>query len=71
MISPVFLLGKCGLPVINSDYRLSPSLFCSPSIKVIVLHKDSMDASVDGREVVDERSLFINRTGEMVVVLHG
>lgn len=62
------------LPVRNSDYRQSPSLFCGwccPSIKVIVLHKDSMDACVDRREVVDECALFFRSTGEMVVVLHG
>lgn len=42
-----------------------------PSIKVIVLHKDGVDASVDGREVIDESSLFLHRTGEMVLVLRG
>lgn len=54
--------------------RLSPGLFClqyCPSIKVVVLHKNSVDASVHGREVVDESALFLHRTREMVLVLHG
>lgn len=53
---------------------LIPGLFClqhCPSIKVIVLHKDAVDASVDGSEVVDESLLFLHRTGEMMLVLHG
>lgn len=41
------------------------------SVKVIVLHKDGMAASEHRREVVDECSLFLHRTREMVPVFHG
>lgn len=43
----------------------------SPSIEVILLHEDGVAAFVDGREVVDERSVFLCRAAEMVVILHG
>lgn len=53
---------------INSPFQ---SFHSCPSIEVIDLHKDGVAALVDGREVVDERSLFLHRVGEMVLVLHG
>lgn len=48
-----------------------PTALSCQSIKVIILHKNGVGASVDGREVIDESSLLLRGGGEMVLVLHG